>query len=120
MLAGQQTSLELSNGVPLNPERHGGLLTKGRLAMTEREILQEIASLQAMLDEIRAGNVAYSVSASQTEAEKERQHQEDLQRLRGLRLIDDDFMKLTSMVTSMARSYCSRSSWTSRTSESRA
>ena len=29
---------------------------------------------------------------SMTEAEKERQHQEDLQRLRGLRLIDDDFM----------------------------
>ena len=27
-----------------------------------------------------------------TEAEKEKQHQEDLQRLRGLRLIDDDFM----------------------------
>jgi predicted transposase/invertase (TIGR01784 family) len=29
-----------------------------------------------------------------TKAEKERQHQEDLQRLRGLRLIDDDFMNV--------------------------
>ena len=29
---------------------------------------------------------------SLAEAERERQHQEDMQRLRGLRLIDDDFM----------------------------
>ena len=34
------------------------------------------------------------MSASLTEAEKEKQHQEDLQRLRGLRLIDDDFMNV--------------------------
>ena len=32
------------------------------------------------------------MDSSFTKAEKERQHQEDLQRLRGLRLIDDDFM----------------------------
>ena len=32
------------------------------------------------------------VGSSLTKAEKERLHQEDLQRLRGLRLIDDDFM----------------------------
>ena len=32
------------------------------------------------------------MDAAITEAEKEKQHQEDLQRLRGLRLIDDDFM----------------------------
>ena len=64
----------------------------GSLPMTEHEILQQMEELQAKLDEIRAGNVAFSVSASMTEAEKEKQHQEDLQRLRGLRLIDDDFM----------------------------
>lgn len=35
---------------------------------------------------------SFTVSTSLTEAEKEKQHQEDLQRLRRLRLIDDDFM----------------------------
>jgi hypothetical protein len=63
-----------------------------RLPMTEQEILQQMDELQIKLDEIRAGRAAFSVNSSLTEAEKEKQHQEDLQRLRGLRLIDDDFM----------------------------
>ena len=60
--------------------------------MTEQEILQQMDDLQAKLDEIRAGKVAFPVNTSMSEIEKEKQHQEDLQRLRGLRLIDDDFM----------------------------
>ena len=60
--------------------------------MTEQEILQQMDDLQAKLDEIRAGIVAFPVDTSMSEIEKEKQHQEDLQRLRGLRLIDDDFM----------------------------
>ena len=60
--------------------------------MTEQEILQQMNDLQAKLDEIRAGIVAFPVDTSMSEIEKEKQHQEDLQRLRGLRLIDDDFM----------------------------
>lgn len=60
--------------------------------MTREEILRQMAALQTQLDELdKAQGLAY-VSASLTEAEKEKQHQEDLQRLRGLRLIDDDFM----------------------------
>ena len=62
------------------------------MPMTEQEILQQMEELQKKLDEIRAEKDAFSVSVSLTEAEKEKQHQEDLQRLRGLRLIDDDFM----------------------------
>ena len=34
------------------------------------------------------------MDSSFTKTEKERQHQEDLQRLRGMRLIDDDFMNV--------------------------
>lgn len=60
--------------------------------MTEQEILQQMNDLQAKLDEIRAGIVAFPVDTSMSEIGKEKQHQEDLQRLRGLRLIDDDFM----------------------------
>ena len=60
--------------------------------MTEQEILQQMDDLQAKLDEIRAGIVAFPVDTCMSEIEKEKQHQEDLQRLRGLRLIDDDFM----------------------------
>ena len=60
--------------------------------MTEQEILQQMHDLQAKLDEIRAGIVAFPVDTFMSEIEKEKQHQEDLQRLRGLRLIDDDFM----------------------------
>ena len=60
--------------------------------MTREGISQQIAALQRQLDEIdKAESRAYA-SASLTESEKEKQHQEDLQRLRGLRLIDDDFM----------------------------
>ena len=60
--------------------------------MTEQEILQQMENPYAEPDEIRTGKAAFSASASLTEAEREKQHQEDLQRLRGLRLIDDDFM----------------------------
>ena len=70
----------------------GSLPMEDRLPMTEQEILQQMDELQIKLDEIRAGRAAFSVNSSLTEAEKEKQHQEDLQRLRGLRLIDDDFM----------------------------
>ena len=60
--------------------------------MTREDILRQMAALQTQLDELdRTQELAY-VSVSLTEAEKEKQHQEDLQRLRGLRLIDDDFM----------------------------
>ena len=60
--------------------------------MTREDILRQMAALQTQLDELdKAQGLSY-VSASLTEAEKEKQHQEDLQRLRGLRLIDDDFM----------------------------
>mgnify|MGYP002627265786 CR=1 FL=1 len=60
--------------------------------MTREDILQQMAALQTQLDELdKSDGLAY-VSVSLTEAEKEKQHQEDLQRLRGLRLIDDDFM----------------------------
>ena len=60
--------------------------------MTREDILRQMAALQTQLDELdKAQGLAYA-SASLTEAEKEKQHQEDLQRLRGLRLIDDDFM----------------------------
>ena len=55
--------------------------------MTEQELLQQLEEIQAKLDEIRAGKAAFSVSVSLTEAEKEKQHQEDLQRLRGLRSV---------------------------------
>ena len=60
--------------------------------MTEQELLQQLEEIQAKLNELRAEKVTVSVNESMTEAERERQHQEDLQRLRGLRLIDDDFM----------------------------
>ena len=61
--------------------------------MTEQEILQQIDELQAKLETLRAGNIENSDYDSElSEAEKEKQHQEDLQRIRGFRLIDDDFM----------------------------
>lgn len=60
--------------------------------MTRENILRQIATLQTQLDEMdKTQGLAYG-NISLTEAEKEKQHQEDLQRLRGLRLIDDDFM----------------------------
>jgi uncharacterized coiled-coil DUF342 family protein len=56
--------------------------------MTEQEILQQIVELQAKLDEmnakldeVRAGNDAPYAGAPLQEDERERQHQEDLQRL---------------------------------------
>ena len=60
--------------------------------MTREDILRQMAALQTQLDELDTAQGAAYVSTSLTEAEKEKQHQEDLQRLRGLRLIDDDFM----------------------------
>ena len=60
--------------------------------MTREEILQQMAALQNLLNEIDRSDGSAYVNPSMTEAEKDRQHQEDLQRLRGLRLIDDDFM----------------------------
>ncbi len=60
--------------------------------MTREDIVEQIAALQRQLDEFDKAESRAFVSTSMTEAEKERQHQEDLQRLRGLRLIDDDFM----------------------------
>ena len=75
-------------------EKCGSMPMTDNLPMTEQEILQQMEELQKELDEIRAGKATFSVSASLTEAEKEKQHQEDLQRLRGLCLIDDDFMNV--------------------------
>ena len=60
--------------------------------MTREDILRQIAVLQTQLEEFDKVESRASVDAIITEAEKEKQHQEDLQRLRGLRLIDDDFM----------------------------
>ena len=59
----------------------GSLPMEDRLPMTEQEILQQMDELQIKLDEMRAGRAAFSVNSSLTEAEKEKQHQEDLQRL---------------------------------------
>jgi len=84
--------------------------------MTEQEILRQMEELQAKLNEIRAERASLSVIASMTEAEKEKQHQEDLQRLRGLRLIDDDFRTPALTVSRMVLSFCSGSSWISRIS----
>ena len=78
--------------------------------MTREDILRQMAPLQTQLDEPdKAQGLAY-VSTALTEAEKEKLHQEDLQRLRGLRLIDDDFMNACLTATPMARSFCSGSS----------
>ena len=61
--------------------------------MTRREdIVEQMAALQRELEAIDKEESGGYITESLTEAEKEKQHQEDLQRLRGLRLIDDDFM----------------------------
>ena len=61
--------------------------------MTRREdIVEQMAALQRELDAIDKAESAGYITESLTGAEKEKRHQEDLQRLRGLRLIDDDFM----------------------------
>ena len=60
--------------------------------MTREDILRQMAALQTQLDELdKAQGLAY-VSTFLTEVEKQKQHQEDLQRLRSLCLIDDGFM----------------------------
>ena len=47
--------------------------------MTEQEILQQIDELRAKLESLRAGNIENSDYDSElSEAEKEKQHQEDL------------------------------------------
>ena len=60
--------------------------------MTREEIVEQIVALQRQLDEFDKSDSIDYMGAAFTQAEKEKQHQEDLQRLRGLRLIDDDFM----------------------------
>ena len=61
--------------------------------MTEQEILKQIEDLKKQLEEIQANKeVDADTELSLDEAERELQHQEDLQRIRGFRLIDDDFM----------------------------
>ena len=60
--------------------------------MTREEIVEQIAALQTQLDELDKAQGLAFVNTPMTEDEKDKQHQEDLQRLRGLRLIDDDFM----------------------------
>ena len=63
--------------------------------MTRREdIVEQMAALQRELEAIDKEESGDYITESLTEAEKEKQHQEDLQRLRGLRLIDDDFMNV--------------------------
>ncbi len=51
---------------------------------------QQRDELDARIAEMEADEVGIVISMD--DAEREKQHQEDLQRLRGLRLIDDDFM----------------------------
>ena len=60
----------------------GSMCSEARRAlMTREEILRQMATLQTQLDELdKAQGFAY-MSISLTEAEKEKQHQEDLQRL---------------------------------------
>ena len=49
--------------------------------MTEEEILQQLDEMKAKLDEVRAGDDEPPAGAPLAEDERERQHQEDLQRL---------------------------------------
>ncbi len=58
--------------------------------MTADEIRKQIAELEAKLAEIKDSGRTSFVYVG--EEEREKQHQEDLQRIRGFRLIDDDFM----------------------------
>ena len=58
--------------------------------MTVSEIKEKIAVLEAEL--AKAETDESDICLNLDDTEKEKQHQEDLQRLRGLRLIDDDFM----------------------------
>lgn len=58
--------------------------------MTVNEIKEKIAELEAEL--VKAEAIESNTVINMDEAEREKQHQEDLQRIRGFRLIDDDFM----------------------------
>ena len=58
--------------------------------MTVNEIKEKIAELEAEL--VKAEAIESNTVTNMDEAEREKQHQEDLQRIRGFRLIDDDFM----------------------------
>ena len=58
--------------------------------MTVNEIKEKIAELEAEL--VKAEAIESNTVINMDEAEREKQHQEDLQRIRGLWLIDDDFM----------------------------
>ena len=60
--------------------------------MTEQEILEQIEALNKQLEEVRMQSVDAGLLID--EAERELQHQEDLQRIRGFRMIDDDFMNV--------------------------
>ncbi len=64
---------------------------KGIGAITEQELLKQIEELNTQLTELRSQSTEDN-EFSLDEAEKEQQHKEDLQRIRGFRLIDDDFM----------------------------
>lgn len=58
--------------------------------MTLEELKLQRDELDARIAEMEATQIGIPISLD--EAEQEKQHQEDLQRLRGFRLIDDDFM----------------------------
>ena len=58
--------------------------------MTVAEIKAKIAEYEEMLEKAEAAESDFVLDVD--EAEREKQHQEDLQRIRGFRLIDDDFM----------------------------
>ena len=60
--------------------------------MTEQDILEQIEALNKQLEEIRMQGADAGLLID--EAERELQHQEDLQRIRGFRMIDDDFMNV--------------------------
>ena len=60
--------------------------------MTAYELKRKIAELEAQLAAIESADSGIEIIMS--EAEKEKLHQEDLQRIRGFRLIDDDFMNV--------------------------
>ena len=64
--------------------------------MTEQEILEQIEALNKQLEEVRMQSADAGLLID--EAERELQHQEDLQRIRGFRMIDDDFMNVVLML----------------------
>ena len=58
--------------------------------MTLEELKQQRDELDTLIAEMEANETGIIIPVD--EAEREKQHQEDLQRIRGFRLIDDDFM----------------------------